>query len=82
MNRARISAYKSLVYLSISEMSRLGKFYSMESIKEKFTEEQGVSGCVGSCAPEDCVSMLNHRLESTELFFGHGQRVRKSKASL
>lgn len=38
-NLARIFAYKSLVYLSISEISRPGKFYSMKSIKEKFTEQ-------------------------------------------
>lgn len=78
MNHARISAYKSLVYLRISDISKLGKFYSMKSIKEKFTEEQEVSGCVCYCAPEDRGFVLNHRLKSTELFlesWSEGQEI-------
>lgn len=68
VNHARISADKSLVYLSISDISRHGKFYSMESIKEEFTDEQKNSGCVCYCAPEDRGSVLNHGLKSSELF--------------
>lgn len=79
VNHARISAYKSLVYLSISDVSRLGKFYSMKFIKEKFTEEQEFSRCVGYCAPEKHLSMLNNGLKSSELFL---DMVKKSKASV
>lgn len=68
MNHARIPAYNSLVYLSISDICGPDKFYSMKSIKEKFREEQKISDCICYCAPEDRVSVLSHGVKSRELF--------------
>lgn len=63
-----ISSSISLVYLSISWISRLGKFSSTKFINEKFTEEQNISDCTCYHAPADHVSLLNHDLKSNELF--------------